>query len=129
MKKKEQFLKASVVSIVTTAIDLTIFRIISNNSKSLVVISMATLISRIVSTILMFIWNKKWVFKSKKASLQELIPFITMIIGQMIASAILVWLLRHLPLPQIIIKMIVDTGLFFVAYFIQKCFIFKEKEA
>ena len=69
MKKKEQFLKASVVSIVTTAIDLTIFRIISNNSKSLVVISIATLISRIVSTILMFIWNKKWVFKSKKASL------------------------------------------------------------
>ncbi len=128
MKKKEQFLKASVVSIVTTAIDLTIFRIISNNSKSLVVISIATLISRIVSTILMFIWNKKWVFKSKKASLGELIPFITMIIGQMIASAILVWLLRHLPLPQIIIKMIVDTSLFFVAYFIQKYFIFKEKE-
>ena len=129
MKKRKQFLKATIVSIVTTAIDLTIFRIISNNSKSLVVISIATLISRIVSTILMFIWNKKWVFKSKKASLGELIPFVIMIIGQMIASAILVWLLRHLPLPQIIIKMIVDTSLFFVAYFIQKYFIFKEKEA
>jgi len=129
MKKKEQFLKATIVSLVTTAIDLSLFRIISNNSKSLIIISLATLISRIVSTIIMFIWNKKWVFKSKKAKKEELLPFIIMIICQMILSAILVWLLRHLPIPQIIIKMIVDTSLFFAAYFIQKYFIFKEKEA
>lgn len=129
MKKRKQFIKASIVSFVTTAIDLTLFRIISNNSKRLLIIALATLISRIVSTILMFIWNKKWVFKSKKASLDELLPFIIMIICQMILSAILVWLLRHLPLPQIVIKMIVDTSLFFIAYFIQKYFIFKEKEA
>ena len=61
--------------------------------------------------------------------MRELIPFIIMIIGQMIASAVLVWLLKFLPLPQIVIKMIVDTSLFFVAYFIQKKYIFIEKEA
>lgn len=129
MKKKEQFIKATIVSIVTTAIDLTIFRIISNNSHSLFVISMATLISRTVSTILMYIWNKKWVFKSKKKATKEFTQFVIMIIIQMCISALLVWLLRHLPIPQIVTKMIVDTSLFFAAYFVQKYFIFKEKEA
>ena len=129
MKNKKQFIKATIVSIVTTAIDLSLFRIISNNSHRLLIISLATLISRVVSTILMFIFNKKWVFKSKNNSMRELIPFIIMIIGQMIASAVLVWLLKFLPLPQIVIKMIVDTSLFFVAYFIQKKYIFIEKEA
>ena len=129
MKKKEQFIKATIVSVVTTAIDLTIFRIISNNSHSLFVISMATLISRTVSTILMYIWNKKWVFKSKKKAKKEFTQFVIMIIIQMSISALLVWLLRHLPIPQIITKMIVDTVLFFAAYFVQKYFIFKEKEA
>lgn len=129
MKKKEQFIKATIVSVVTTAIDLTIFRIISNNSHSLFVISMATLISRTVSTILMYIWNKKWVFKSKKKATKEFTQFVIMIIIQMCISALLVWLLRHLPIPQIVTKMIVDTSLFFAAYFVQKYFIFKEKEA
>lgn len=129
MKKKEQFIKATIVSVVTTAIDLTIFRIISNNSHSLFVISMATLISRTVSTILMYIWNKKWVFKSKKKATKEFTQFVIMIIIQMCISALLVWLLRHLPIPQIVTKMIVDTILFFAAYFVQKYFIFKEKEA
>ena len=129
MKKKEQFIKATIVSVITTAIDLTIFRIISNNSHSLFVISMATLISRTVSTILMYIWNKKWVFKSKKKATKEFTQFVIMIIIQMCISALLVWLLRHLPIPQIVTKMIVDTSLFFAAYFVQKYFIFKEKEA
>lgn len=129
MKKKKQFIKASTVSIVTTIIDLTIFRIISNNSHNLLVISLATLISRTISTILMFIWNKKWVFKSNKKAKYELINFIIMIVIQMCISAFLVWLLRHLPLAQLIIKMIVDTSLFFAAYFVQKYFIFKEKGA
>jgi len=129
MKKKEQFIKATIVSIITTAIDLTLFRIISNNSHSLLVISIATLISRTISTVIMFIWNKKWVFKSKRDGKKELIHFVIMIIVQMTISAILVWLLRHLPIPQLVTKMIVDTTLFFVAYFYQKYFIFKEKEA
>mgnify|MGYP002856123994 CR=1 FL=1 len=128
MKKKEQFLKATIVSVITTAIDLTIFRIISNNSHSLLIIAIATLISRTVSTILMYIWNKKWVFKSNKKAGKEFIEFVIMIIIQMIISAFFVWLLRHLPLPQIVTKMLVDTLLFFLAYFVQKYFIFKEKE-
>ena len=129
MKKREQFIKATIVSVVTTIIDLTLFRIISNNSHSLFVISMATLISRTVSTILMFIFNKKWVFKSKKNGKKELIQFVIMIIIQMSISAFLVWLFRFLPIPQIVTKMIVDTLLFFAAYFVQKYYIFKEKEA
>lgn len=128
MKKKEQFIKATIVSVITTAIDLTIFRIISNNSHSLLIIAIATLISRTVSTILMYIWNKKWVFKSNKKTGKEFIEFVIMIIIQMIISAFFVWLLRHLPLPQIVTKMLVDTLLFFLAYFTQKYFIFKEKE-
>jgi putative flippase GtrA len=128
MKKKEQFIKATIVSVITTAIDLTIFRIISNNSHSLLIIAIATLISRTVSTILMYIWNKKWVFKSNKKAGKEFIEFVIMIIIQIIISAFFVWLLRHLPLPQIVTKMLVDTLLFFLAYFTQKYFIFKEKE-
>ena len=77
----------------------------------------------------MYIWNKKWVFKSKKKATKEFTQFVIMIIIQMSISAFLVWLLRHLPIPQIVTKMIVDTILFFAAYFVQKFFIFKEKEA
>jgi putative flippase GtrA len=129
MKKKKDFIKFSIVSFVTTIIDLTLFRIISNNSHRLIIIGLATLISRIVSTILCYVFNKYWVFKSKKQDIKELLQFVILVCTQIVASSILVWLLRFLPIPQLIIKMIVDTTLFFAGYFIQKKYIFKEKEA
>ena len=128
MKKKLEFIKFSLVSFITTVIDLTIFRIISNNSKSLLIIAIATIVSRTISTILCYLCNKYWVFKSKKQDPKELFYFILLVCGQIVISAIVVWLLRFLPIPQLVTKMIVDTTLFFIGFFIQKIFIFKEKE-
>ena len=125
MQKRIDFIKFSIVSIVTTIIDLTIFQLISNNSKKLLIIAIATLVSRTVSTILCYIFNKHWVFKSKKQDKTEFIKFVLLVAGQIAVSALVVWLLRFLPIPQIITKIIVDTTLFFIGYFIQKKYIFK----
>lgn len=130
MKQQQiDFIKFSIVSIVTTIIDLAIFQLICNNSKRLLIIAIATFISRTVSTILCYIFNKHWVFKSKKQDKSEFIKFVILVACQIAVSAFVVWLFKFLPIPQIVIKIIADTILFFIGYFIQKKFIFKKKEA
>jgi putative flippase GtrA len=75
-----------------------------------------------------FVLNKFWVFESRKRSLNEAFLYTALFCGQMTLSWLLVTSLKQLPLNLTLIKVLVDTGLFFISYAVQKNFIFHKNE-
>ncbi len=128
MKISKKFIKATITSLSTTAVDLLLFRIICNNRTSLFIISLATVISRVISAILYFFISKTWVFESDKKSIKVALPFMLLFVAKIATSSLFVWIFKFIPIPQIFIKMFIDTILFFVSYYVQKDLIFKKKE-
>lgn len=126
MKKDiSTFIRASISSISSAIIDLTIFTIICQGSSKLFIISIATIIARVISTLFNFSINKYIVFKSNGNIVSEGILFIILFITKMILSSILVWIFnRYIIINQTILKSIVDISLFFGSYYIQKKLIF-----
>ena len=90
-------------------------------------ILLSTVLARFISAAFHFLWTRKVVFASKKKPLTQIVNYIVLMLSQMCASGILVTALDAVFrafLPTVVTKMIVDTTLFFVSYFIQKRFIF-----
>ena len=129
MKKKEiiKFVKAALSSIFSAMIDLVVFTILSNSSKSLLVIELSTIVARIISIIINFIINKKLVFQTIGNTKKEIILFFILFLWKMLFSGFLVWLFGFININQIILKMIVDVSLFFITYQIQNKIIFKKR--
>ncbi len=129
MKKKEltKFVKAALSSIFSAMIDLVVFTILSNSSKSLLVIELSTIVARIISTTINFIINKKLVFQTIGNTKKEIILFFILFLWKMLFSGFLVWLFRFININQTILKMIVDVSLFFITYQIQNKIIFKKR--
>lgn len=121
------FIRASISSISSAIIDLTIFTIISQGSSKLFIISLATIVARVISTIINFIINKFWAYKSSGPIFKESILFIILFVSKMILSSILVWLFnKYIIINQTLLKSIVDVLLFFGSYYIQKKLIFQK---
>ena len=129
MKKKEltKFVKAALSSIFSAMIDLVVFTILSNSSKSLLVIELSTIVARIISTTINFIINKKLVFQTIGNTKKEIILFFILFLWKMLFSGFLVWLFGFININQTILKMIVDVSLFFITYQIQNKIIFKKR--
>lgn len=123
-------LKYSLSSFFSAVADLTLFTVFANLifGTGTVGILASTVMARLMSGTMNFTINKFWVFKSKRHSVNEAIGYFTLFGCQMMLSWILVSGLSSLPLNLTLIKTIVDTGLFFISYQIQKNFIFNEKE-
>ncbi|MCR5053871.1 MAG: bifunctional glycosyltransferase family 2/GtrA family protein [Lachnospiraceae bacterium] len=86
----------------------------------------ATVIARIASATCNYSFNYIFVFRSKEKKLISAGKYLALAVVQMGCSALLVTLAIHV-FPYInesILKMIVDTALFFVSYQIQKRFVF-----
>ena len=85
--------------------------------------------ARIVSSLFNYFVNQKIVFKS--ASRNSFFKYYALCIVQMIASATLVAFLSSLVavgnIGRTIIKLVVDTCLFFVSFGIQREWVFKKK--
>lgn len=84
----------------------------------------ATIISRICSSLFNYTVNKKIVFKSSRG-MTTLVMYYVLCIAVMAASAALVSLIGTTGFPVQIAKIIVDTLLFIVSYRVQKQLIFK----
>ena len=90
-------------------------------------ILLSTALARFLSAVFHFLWTRKIVFDSRKKPGTQIVNYFVLMISQMCASGILVTCLDRVLssfLPTVVTKMIVDTTLFFVSYFIQKRFIF-----
>lgn len=122
-------LRYSISSLISALTDLSLFTLfvsfVFGAGSSGILTS--TLAARLMSGTLNFTVNKFWVFQSRKRSTLEAVEYFTLFCFQMMMSWLLVTALSSLPLNLTLIKIAVDTGLFFISYQIQRGFIFNEK--
>ena len=127
------FFKYALSSMFSFVIDILFFRLGLTILASIGVeeagkILYATIAARIISSICNFLMNRNVVFKSSEKTWITLIKYYALCIVQMGASAGLVYLIFSvLPIPETVIKIVVDAFLFIISFNIQKRFIFKSK--
>lgn len=133
------FFKYMISSILSFLIDNGLFRLMefvmgedSGLGKKVIV---ATVVSRVVSSLFNFIINRKAVFKSDAPLGTTIVKYYALCLVQMGASMGLVWLFAYLTKANdwftSLIKIVVDMCLFILSYQIQRRWVFavKEKES
>ena len=124
-----KFLKYIASSLSSSIVDIVLFTVLCYLLKEKLYkyyIIYATVIARVVSSTYNFLINYKVVFKSKTKIMNSMIKYFALAIIQMSLSAVLV-LAGTTIFPcvyETIIKIVVDTILFFVSYKIQQRFVF-----
>lgn len=132
MKKHKEkiieFIKFTASSLASTAVDLGLFAILVWLLKGLFprsYIFIATVIARIASIIVNYNINARVVFTDNDDRKLPFAKYITLAIVDMLASALFVTILvGYLGWNETLMKMLVDSALFFIGYLIQKIFIF-----
>jgi len=126
--KFAEFLKFTSSSLTATVVDLSLFTLLVyflRDYAPTFYILFATVIARIVAILVNYYLNANLVFKENKEREFPFPKYIALAIADIVASALLVTLIvGMIPLNETIIKMFVDTGLFFIGYVIQRKFIF-----
>ena len=132
IKKYEVFLKYIMSAGICLTIDLLLFTIFNLLFKSYTDFSIiiATVLARIVSSLINYSLNKEHVFKYEKGrDIGSFFKYYLLVIVQMMVSSYSVYYLYKLiALNETIIKLFVDIVLFVINFFVQKLFIFKQRE-
>ena len=119
------FFKNIVSSIICSILDIVLFWLILD-VFNLCNVFWSNMISRIVSGFFDFFINKFWVFKNKdsKESREEFTKYFILFIVQMFMNSIAVDLLSRIFTYVILIKIIINTIIYLINYFIKKRFVF-----
>lgn len=124
-----QFIGYMVSSVLSCVIDLVVFaiccRLLSGVGEYIVV---STIIARVISATFNFAVNYKKVFGSNDSVPKTALKYACLAVIQMMCSGYLVKggvALTHI--TEVIVKIIVDTILFFISYKIQQKLVFKKK--
>lgn len=118
-------LKYSLASMSSAVIDLTLFTLFTALfGADAQGILESTVLARVLSGTVNFALNRNWVFRSSSGHLAELAKYFTLFFGQMMTSWALVTGLSGTASHPTLVKVFVDTGLFFLSYQIQKRYIF-----
>jgi len=122
-------LKFGISSLACAATDLTFFTLLTYSlfDKSSVGILAATVAARSISGVLNFTLNKKWCFASHGDGFGQSIKYFVLFCTQILLSWSIVTLLSNLPVNLTILKMVTDSALFGMSYFVQRKFIFKQE--
>ena len=91
-------------------------------------ILISTAIARIISAVLNFVLNKKFVFQLKGNTGGTIWKYTVLCIAIMMASAGSVWALGRIGMSSTIAKLIADFLLYFVSYQAQQKWVFRRKE-
>ncbi len=125
----KNFVKYSISSILSAVIDLLLFVIFCRWTRSYLstfYIMVSTVMARILSASFNFITNRKIVFKSEKNFISAASLYLILCIVQMLTSGILVTVVELMfPYNEVLIKIFIDTGLFFGSYYVQQNHIFR----
>lgn len=120
-------------SAISTVIDIVLFYILSrilSDALGTATVLAATVLARAVSSFTNYIINKQKVFNSEKIE-NSVLKYYALAIPQMLVSALIVTILKSIftagSFVSTIIKMIVDTVLFFISYRIQNCWVFTDR--
>jgi len=127
--KVKIFIKTSISSIVSAIVDLSMFYILSNIfERKYFFIVLATVLARIISGTVNFIINRNYAFKSTGRVRVELVSYTILFIIKMILSSLIVAYLstKFMNVNETVIKIIVDTLLFFGSFYIQDKYIFND---
>lgn len=128
-----QILKFCAGSAISTLVDYLLFLLISALTKSVLTptqrIFVATVGARIISSLVNFWCNRQLVFTPGGKVLPSFVKYYCLAIPQMLLSAGMVQLLTRMfrntaVILTTVMKMIVDTVLFFASYLIQKKWVF-----
>lgn len=126
------FFKYTLASVSSFFIDYSIFGICILGLKDVeaeIRIWTATLIARAISSFYNYNVNRKFVFQDEAALKQTILKYYSLCIIQAGCSASLIWMLyRTLLLPEIMLKIFIDTILFLCSFRIQQRWVFKGKE-
>ncbi len=85
----------------------------------------ATALARISSGFLNYQLNRRFVFKTNHKQLKEAGKYALLFVSQLLLSCLLVQGLSGLFQHIILIKVVVDCGIFFLSFYIQRRFVFK----
>ena len=125
-----RFFKYTLSSFSASIIDLVMFQIFCLLFKYSVAeyIAISTLLARIISATYNYGMNYRVVFRSNEHAGKAALKYLTLAILQMSLSALLVTGgVKIIPvIPEVMIKIPVDTGLFFASYYIQKQLVFQK---
>ena len=92
------------------------------------IITISTIVARVISSTFNFYLNKKFVFKYEQNTKKSLLKYYSLCIVQMLLSAILVTMVwKYTKFPETSIKIVVDSVLFLLSYFVQQRWVFKRK--
>lgn len=120
------YILASLSSSVLDIILFTVFCYLMKESNISLYVALSTIVARVISATYNFMINYKKVFKSEEKFSNSALKYAGLAVLQMTCSAIvttfLVWLFSGC--AEVIIKVVVDTVLFFVSYKIQQKYIF-----
>lgn len=127
------FLKFMLISLSSLVIDCLLFTFVlwlcQSNFPTLskaMAILISTISSRFCSSLFNYTFNKKTVFNSKNAN-HTFVKYYILCGVQMLLSATLVSLFSNfLPVFEVIVKLFVDTLLFFLSFVIQREWVFKK---
>lgn len=125
-----KFIKYIFASVSSCLIDIGLFALLCHflRGKEHYII-ICTVIARVVSATYNYSINYKIVFKSKSNVYKAALKYFILAIMQMTLSASFVslcCLAIHLT-PEWLVKVVIDTILFFISYYIQQQFVFKDK--
>lgn len=124
------FIRYAISSLSSSLVDLIAFSLFSVVFAGLGAYSIAcaTFAARVLSALFNFTVNRSMVFESSSAPLRQMARYVALSVACVCASALLVTLLSSAlaVVPPVVVKVFVDTCLFFVNYRIQKVWVFEE---
>ena len=123
LNKNKTFIKYIMVAITSFIVDVTFFTIFNFLFHNII---LATIMARIISSLINFLLNRDKVFKSLNKNKIMYVKYYTLVICQMLVSAFVVDnLVKIMPINATLIKIPVEFIIFICNYLIQKFFIFK----
>lgn len=125
----DRFLKYAFASVSSCAIDLALFAIFCHIFRGRIggYIAVSTVLARVISAVYNYLVNYKVVFRSRQKVAVSGTKYFLLAVVQMGLSALLVTGGNSLLpfLPEVVVKAVVDTVLFFISYKIQQKYVFR----
>lgn len=124
-----KFLMGSLLSSVVDIVAFAVLSMVFSGFESVSRIFIATVVARIISSLLNYTFNRKAVFESKTSVKKSMVRYYILCVCQMMVSYGLVWgvteLLSMGNALTVLSKIIIDTCLFIVSFKIQRAWVFK----
>lgn len=125
------FLKFIISSLSSSVLDLALFTAFCSllrNDDGVRYVAWATVIARVISATYNYLLNYKVVFKSDSNYAKSSVKYMILAVVQMTLSAAIVsgGVTIFTTVPEVVVKIVVDSLLFLVSFYIQREVVFKE---